>query len=272
MLTIQQYYTLTARTLNWIGLGFSAAAVLLASYYTVFGWERMLDASFTPSAVIFLAGPGNFILAAAKKRRAESLQLAVPDRAQPLAGHRRLMIVPFVHWLREYVLFTLDGQAVARIHENVSGFRRIASIPLHVIGLRAFLKKSLHISNQNGLLYRLEKKRGLKHRSHLYHADGTHLGYYDINVWNPARSYTTIFNPAGEQIGENHGGFSGMQFEIRNQSGNPVIQIKYEGIPTEALETFSGVRGDIIDYTDAPEAREPLFLLAPVIVQLHFLR
>ncbi|MFC4736714.1 hypothetical protein ACFO4L_08980 [Bacillus daqingensis] len=266
---LQAHYLRTARTFQKIGTACTIAALLLAGYWILTGWPDSPD-SLVPLLTLIAAGPGHFIAAAAKRHRAEKLRLTVPDVPPALEGERRIMLVPAVHWLRNMHYITMRGEGSAIVREEAEGFTKIITALLHLLGLRPYLKKQLIVENQEGVLYRLKKKRGLHQYTYLYDKHGRKLGSYKLNVWNVTRSYTTFYDEAGKQIGESDGGFSGTQFNVKNEEGEVLINVRHDGIPAEAMHLFAGARGDILQFHEDPGNLHPVHLLAPAVIQLHF--
>ncbi|WP_090842695.1 hypothetical protein [Alkalicoccus daliensis] len=271
-MNIQQYYIRTAKTfrlLAWLSL---AAALIITAAFSIIGWQYLLHPNALYLVVLAGSFPGFLIAAHAKKTRAKEIKVTTPEQSLTFEKQRRFILVPFVHWLREFVIFTMKGEAVAVIREDVTGLQKAAKFCLHLIGLRPYLKKKIIVENQEGTLYRLYKDRGFKQRYHLYTSDGTKLAEYDMNLLNLLRAYSNIYDEAGNKIGENHGGFGGIQFEVRDINKNKLIDTKYDGIPLEAMNIFAGVRGDIITVEEDLAHQTPIFLLSPLLIQLHYRR
>lgn len=271
-MNIQHYYIRTAKTFRLLAWLSFAATIGIAVFFTVIGWHHLLH----PGAVYLVAIPGSFpgflIAAHAKESRAKKLKVTSPEEALTFEEQKRFILVPFVYWLREFVIFTMKGETVALIREDVTGPQKAAKFFLHLIGLRPYLKKKIIVENQEQVLYRLYKDRGFKQRYHLYSAESEKLAEYDMNLLNLVRAYSNIYDADGKKIGENHGGFGGIQFEVRDREKKKLIDTKYDGIPLEAMNLFAGVRGDIITIEKELGKETPIFLLAPLLIQLHYRR
>ncbi|NJP36002.1 hypothetical protein [Alkalicoccus luteus] len=266
---LQAHYLRTARTFQKIGTACMIAALSLAGYWTLSGWPVELE-PLVLFITLALAGQGHFIAAAVKKRRAAQILTTVPEVPPALDQERRIMLVPAVHWLQNMHYITMDGEGAAIVREQADGFKKITTAALHLLGLRPYLQKRILVENQQGVMYRLEKKRGLRQYTYLYDQHGTKLGSYKMNVWNVTRRYTTFYNAEGEPIGESDGGFSGTQFKVKNGAGVVLIDVRHDGIPAEALHLFAGTRGDILQFHEDPAELHPVHLLAPALIQLHY--
>lgn len=271
-MNIQHYYIRTAKTYRLLGWLATAAIIILAAVFNVIGWQHLLS----PNAIYLLAlagsGPGFFIAAHAKEKRAKQLKVTALEQPIHLEDQHRFILVPFVHWLREFVIFTMKGETVVLIREDVQGLRKAAKFFLHLIGLRPYLRKKILVENQEEVLYRFYKDRGLKQKYHLYNQQGEKMAQYEMNLLNLFRAYSTIYDAEGNKIGENHGGFGGIQFEVRDRHKTKLIDTKYDGIPLEAMEIFAGARGDIITIEKDLGEETAIFLLAPLLIQLHYRR
>ncbi|PRO64610.1 hypothetical protein [Alkalicoccus urumqiensis] len=268
---IQQFYRKKAKThLLLAGISTAGSLILLAALYILNWpsfqyWNSLL---FIPAGIPIALG-----MSLAAKRRAGRIQLTVPDTPAVFTEQRRMILVPFVHWLKEYVYFTMKGEAVVLIREDTTGLKKAGTFLLHLIGLRRYLRKRLLVSNQQGILYRLYKDAGWKQRYHLYEeASGEEIGSYDMNLWNVKRQYSTLYDGEGHRIGENEGGFTGIHFQVLDEEKEKCVDIKFDGIPLEAMNLFGGVRGDIVTARRDLGSHTPVYLLAPLIVELHYTR
>ncbi|ADH97662.1 hypothetical protein [Salisediminibacterium selenitireducens] len=197
---------------------------------------------------------------------------AVADSDHDLHSVSRVVIAPLVHLLREYQIFSLDGKKIAEVRDVVTGWRRYRSFILELMGIRMFFPKTMEVATEDGVIYRLEKYGGFHEVYELYTIEGTQIASFRMNVWNPFRTYATIHDRDGKQIGENDGGLSGQRFIVKDQEGNRLVELKHQGIPMEALELFSGVNGDLVDISQdrIDEELRPVFIMAPILVKLHF--
>ena len=197
---------------------------------------------------------------------------AVAESDQDLHTVSRVVIAPLIHLLREYRIFSLDGKQIAEVRDVVTGWRRYRSFILELLGIRMFFPKTMEVATEDGVIYRLEKNAGIHEVYELYTIEGTKIASYKMNVWNPLRTYATIHDRDGKQIGENDGGFSGQQFIVKDKEGSRLVELKHQGIPMEALELFSGVNGDLVDISQdqIDEELRPVFIIAPILVKLHF--
>ncbi|MDG5789685.1 hypothetical protein QA612_19700 [Evansella sp. AB-P1] len=226
------------------------------------------------SVYSFVGSIAFLIIAIIKKKRSKT-NYKVPILSKDekdLFKANRLMLVSHVHWLREYDYYALNGKSVARIREDVEGWKKIQTFILHLIGLRAYLKKTLVVENGEKVLFYLEKKRGLHQHYYIYNEENLLISSFKMNVFNPMKQYATIYDHNGNIIGKNDGGFSGIQFKIVNNENVPLIELKYQGVPLEAMELFSGTNGDIVDINREAISDTDLikYIIAPVIVKLHF--
>ena len=270
---VNQYYQRTGRAF-FILSGVSGGFFILFLMIYIYSEDGFTLDSIEGLALLLLMTIGFLIAGFVKRHRSgesydkPSLNLDQHD----LHSVNRVVIAPVVHLLREYQVFALDGKRIAEVRDLAKGWRRYAAYFLELIGIRMFFPKTLEVQNDEGAVYRLTKDAGIHEVYRLYSIEGTQLATYKMNVFNPLKTYALIYDAKGELIGENDGGIGGRQFKIKDESGNPLIEMKYQGIPMEALELFSGINGDLVDLNQEriPEGLMPAFIIAPVIVKLHF--
>lgn len=273
-MNINKYYKKSAKAYIIIGvIQLSVALILLYFYLTANDSETALDLLFS-MIMCFIGGTAFFIFGIAQRKwsKTKFRKNNLSSNEEDFFQASRLMLIPYVHWLREYEYFSLNGNSVARIREDVEGWRKFITFLLHLIGLRHFLKKSFIVENGEKTLFYLEKSRGFTQYFEIFNAEKVLIASYKMNIFNPVKQYAVIHDEKGNIIGKNDGGFSAQNFKVINNNGDKVIELKYQGIPMEAMETFSGTNGDIVDFNFhvLPEREVPKFILAPVIIQLHF--
>ncbi|WP_069366432.1 hypothetical protein [Salisediminibacterium beveridgei] len=270
---INHYYRRTGRAFFLLSIISGVSFVLFLLLYMVSDEGFTIDAmqGFLLLSVMTLG----FLIAGFVKRHRAGQTYATPELIadeHDLHVVNRVVIAPVIHLLREYQVFALDGKRIAEVRDLARGWRRYAAYFLELIGIRMFFPKTLEVHNDKGAIYRLEKEAGIHEIYRLYSIEGTQLATYQMNVFNPFKTYALIYDASGNLIGENDGGISGQQFNIKDESDNTLIDMKYQGIPVEALELFSGINGDLVDlnHKRIPETLMPAFIIAPVIVKLHF--
>ncbi|CAM3896111.1 hypothetical protein [Alkalicoccus chagannorensis] len=267
---IQSFYERKART-HILLTGLEAAGTIgLVFILYILNWPAFQH--WYPALALPFSIPVSIILALTARRRAANIRLQVPERPAAFQDQHRLILVPFVHWLKEYVFFTMQGEAVAVVREDVHGWKKAGTFLLHLIGLRRWLAKRLVVTNAEALLYTLQKEAGWKQRYHLFDADGKKQASYEMNLWNLKRQYSTIYDAGGEKVAENEGGFAGIHFSVVDLTGDRLVDIKYDGIPLEAMNLFAGVKGDILTLQQELGEEAPVYLFAPLLVQLHYTR
>lgn len=227
------------------------------------------------SMVTFAVMAIGFLIAGFVKKYRSKQDYAPPvnvAQSHDLHSVNRVVIAPLVHLLREYQVFAMDGQLIAEVRDLTDGWRRYAAYIQELAGIRMFFPKTLEVRNEQGAIYRLEKTGGIHEVYTLYSIEGTRLAVYKMNVFNPFKTYALIYDAEDALIGENDGGISGQQFKIKDASENTLIEMKHQGIPMEALELFSGIHGDLVDLNQnlIPDRLLPAFIIAPIIVKLHF--
>ncbi|ADU31091.1 hypothetical protein Bcell_2838 [Evansella cellulosilytica DSM 2522] len=254
-------------------LQFIGALILLYLVITIDNVEISIQLIY-PMIFLFGGSIALLITAIVKQKRSHRKYNTpnISRREEDLFQANRLMLVPHVHWLREYEYYALNGKSVARIREEVEGWKRVVTFFLHLIKLRPYLKKSIIVENGEKVLFYLKKDWGFRQRYRVYNENKELIASYKMNLFNPISQYATIYDENGNIIGKNDGGFSAIQFKIKNNNEEKLIELKYQGVPLEAMELFSGTNGDIVDFNRDVLTDEEMqkFVLAPVIVQLHF--
>lgn len=271
---LNRYYDRTAIAYFILGFVFFLLFMMLLISRWLEGITSLDQDSLPQYALTFLGGIGFIIAGYYKRKRSNTSykRMLLNGNEKDLLTASRLLIVPHVHWLREFELFAMDGTSVASVREDVHGWKRITTLLMHLMGLRPFLKKKLIVENGRGLMFYMDKKAGIHEIYRIYDAKGCQRATFKMNVFNPLRQYAVIKDTDGHVLGENDGGFSGVHFKVKDTDGETVVNLKHKGIPMEALEMFAGTHGDIIDINqEALDGKDKIaFILAPIIVQLHF--
>ncbi|PYZ91855.1 hypothetical protein CR194_16725 [Salipaludibacillus keqinensis] len=228
-----------------------------------------------PVYLFTFTGGFAFIVAGAMKlKRAKQNRVRLHEQSTSVnfLTLSRFILIPHVHWLREYELFSLEGESIGRVREDVKGWKKSSAFFLHLIKIRWLFKKTIIVENDDNVLYYMRKDSGIHQIYRIYNKEEEHLITFKMNVFNLLHQYAEITNPKGQLIGMNDGGFSGREFKVVNNQGNRMVELKYDGIPIEALKLFSGTRGDIIDiyHDQIDDCYKEAIILAPIVVQLHF--
>ncbi|PYZ98914.1 hypothetical protein CR205_10190 [Alteribacter lacisalsi] len=272
---ISEYYDRTSRKLIWLGGVMTALTAVFTGWhlFTSFAHFRF-NGGMELFVYGWVVGPGLLITGIVKKKLAvKKLQKPpVTDADRDLFSARRTMILTHMHWLREYEIYAMDGTRLIHVKEKGGRGHKAASFVLQLVGVRSFLKKRLVVENNGDIIFYIEKERGINAPYYLLDRNRNTAASYKMNLLNPMKQFAVIRDGSGNVIGENDGKFSGIHFKVRNKEGEQLIELFHQGIPSEAINMFGWSNGDMLvtNQSRLSEDTRPAFILAPVIVKLHF--
>ncbi|WP_216830792.1 hypothetical protein [Alkalihalobacterium elongatum] len=181
---------------------------------------------------------------------------------------RRLMFVSSVSLREPYTFYTLDGNVVAKFQEEVMSaqqfLRLIVNIvfPFNVFPLVMYLKAGKRTLT-------VEKRGGFFRPFEVYDEHRKLLGKFELGKKIIARYTLNIFDEKGQYLANINDVSTQSAYTVKLKDEKEAMFIRIGGIPTEALQLFGTIEGDIVDIEREHLTEEEflLMIITPLIIK-----
>ncbi|OLO25600.1 hypothetical protein BTR23_24590 [Alkalihalophilus pseudofirmus] len=182
---------------------------------------------------------------------------------------RRMMFVSSVSPREPFTFYSLDGKVIATFQEEITTVQQLLRftfgiiIPLNVFPLVLQFKAGNRTVS-------IEKRGGIFRPYYVYDENRKLLTKYELGKKILARYTLNIFDGTGKSIAvvKDDGSQSG--YSVKSNDGKEFMFIRISGVPTEAMELFGTVEGDIVDiHRDHLTENEFLQLIATPLIMKY---
>lgn len=201
--------------------------------------------------ITFGLGTASLLFAYWRMKQIKEVQSKQPQAnetklTEDLFTARRLMFVSSVSLREPYTYYSLDGQVVGKFNEEITSAQQVLRFIIRIILPFDVFPLVLHLKTTKQTLL-IEKQGGFFRPYKVYDENQQLLSQIELGKKIMARYTLNIFDAAGEYIGNVTNVGSQSAYTVKLEDEKEVMFIRMGGIPTEAMELFGTVEGDIVD-------------------------
>ncbi|WP_026673386.1 hypothetical protein [Alkalihalobacterium bogoriense] len=182
---------------------------------------------------------------AVKTNKLEAFELE-EDQAdkQRLESASRMMIIPSFDVSRTYTFYDLQGNSLGVVREQPLTKMQVITRTLFSIAALQFIlpqRSFFRLDEENVIT--IDKRGGLRTEYEIFDENGM----LALTYKREKGKYAHIYNRAGELVCTIDKPALSLEIKMLTQEENQMFRMQISGIPTEAMQMFGEVDGDIID-------------------------